>query len=197
MGVIPSKREQAHFKIMAGLFMTAVQEQRANELPMASVQFQPFNGNITAFGTQNLRSCAVSMVASRYGVVMGHFPALGDVWVNKAMDTFFHLYRENRATCFPLLSEAWVILGITIDESGKCSDGMDSTSTIIFDRMVRAHVLKSDPSYPFPKFEQGQYYYKLRPAAESPQFPGKGSVFVDISSGKLVIYVEDISVGES
>ena len=107
------------------------------------------------------------------------------------MDTFFHLYRQNRATYFPLPSEAPPVLGITIDENGKCSDGIDSTSTIIFDRMVRAHVLKSDPNYAFPKFEQGQHYYKIGSAVESPQIPGKGSVFVDISSGKLVIYVED------
>ena len=80
------------------------------------------------------------MVVSRLGVVMGHFPALGDAWVENAMDTFFHLYRKNRATYFPLLSEAWVILGITIDENGTCSDGMDTTSTIIFERMVRAEI---------------------------------------------------------
>ena len=64
---------------MAGLLKTAIHEQRANELPMGSVQFQPFHCGITSFGTPNLRSCAVSIVASRYGVVMGHFPALGDV----------------------------------------------------------------------------------------------------------------------
>ena len=76
-------------------------------------------------------------------------------------------------------------------KDGVKSDGMESTSSIIFERMIAAHMNRNDPSYPFPKFDQEQYYYKLQPAQESPPYPGKGSVFVDMSSGNLMIYVED------
>ena len=90
---------------MEGLLSAAISEGRAKELPMGDVEFQSFRENITGYGTQNLRSCVVAMIASRHGVVMGHFPAFGAAWVHDTMDKFFDLFRQNRATCFPLLSE--------------------------------------------------------------------------------------------
>ncbi len=58
---------------MAGLLSAA---KIAVELPMAWVGFQPFEGPITGYGTQNLRSCSVVLVASRYDAIMAHLPAL-------------------------------------------------------------------------------------------------------------------------
>ncbi|KAL8726865.1 MAG: hypothetical protein Q9166_006417 [cf. Caloplaca sp. 2 TL-2023] len=128
---------------------------------------------------------------------MGHIPALGAEWIGEAMDTFLQLYQRKRTTYFPSSSESWVVLGIAIDDKGDKMDWMDDTSRIIFDRLTRAHLDKDDPGYPFPKFDQEQYYFHLQNASQSPLFPGKGSVFVDTSDGQLIVYVEDRAVRSS
>ena len=38
------------------------------------------------------------------------------------------------------------------------------------------------------------YEFRIRPAASSPTFPGKGTVFVDGKGAKPMVYVEDKAV---
>ncbi|KAL8673289.1 MAG: hypothetical protein Q9168_002287 [Polycauliona sp. 1 TL-2023] len=125
---------------------------------------------------------------------MGHFPPYGEAWVDEKMDEFLNHFRQKRSTFFSSPSESWVILGIVIDENGVTNDGMDPTSGVIFNRLVRACTSKDDPAYPFPYFDQEQYRYHIQDSELSPVFPGKGSVFVDTSDGKVSVYVEDSRV---
>lgn len=167
---------------MDGKLTAAVEEGIATELPMADCQFQQFSDQIRGFGTQNLRSCSVPLIASPHGAILAHIPALGDTNVHTMMDQFSALYQLHRASSFPLSSEIWLAMGITMEKNGKLTDILEDQTRIISSRLIGMGL---------GNFGQAIYTFHLQPADQSPTFPGKGSVFVDTSLGQLTIYVED------
>jgi len=150
---------------------------------MDEVQFQAFHPPTTAIGTQDLRSCSVVLVVSPMAAILTHIAPRGDAHVAKMMDQFAHLYQEKK-DYFPSKKETWVVSGM-IDIGGQSVMPLEDQKRII-DTKLAAMGLGD--------LKDATYKFQLRPAATSPTFPGKGTVFVDGDGPRPIVYVEDKAV---
>ncbi|KAL8904483.1 MAG: hypothetical protein Q9207_003247 [Kuettlingeria erythrocarpa] len=154
---------------------------------MDDMHFQPFAGSVTAIGTYGLRSCSVVIVASRSGALMAHIGPHGEDWTTKMMRDFADTYRKLKAAHFGSERHPWVITAHMYDGT-IYSDPLPYLTEIIY-RGLMAMGLEN--------YADESYKFKVRLAHESPQFSGKGTVFVDGADSTVNIYVEDRLVQSS
>lgn len=85
---------------------------------------------------------------------------------------------------FPSKNETWVVMGM-IDRGGQLEQPLEDQKKIIDSKLI---------SVGLGNRKEATYSFKLRLAALSPTFPGKGTVFVDGKGSKPIVYVEDKAV---
>lgn len=167
---------------MSGLLFEA--RTRTKEVKIDEVQFQSFHGSTTAIGTRDLRSCSVVLVASRMGAILAHIAPRGDAHAAQMMDRFMQIYQEQKKVYFPSENETWVVMGM-IDQGGQLEMGLEGQKKVIDSKLTGMGLGDR---------KNATYKFKLQPAATSPTFPGKGTVFVDGKGPKPIVYVEDKAV---
>ncbi|KAL8961497.1 MAG: hypothetical protein Q9193_001956 [Seirophora villosa] len=160
---------------------------RALIVRMDDLQFQDFSGLTSVIGTYALRSCSVVIVASRLGAILAHIAPLGDDYARSMMDRFEDLYQLKLESHFGKDRHPWLVTGLMQIGGHTYEEALADTNVIINKRLV---IMDLEPS-------SMNYTFQLRSAQDSPQFPGKGTVFVDGKDGILKIYVEDQLVHSS
>ena len=153
---------------------------RTKEVKMDEVEFQSFLGPMTAIGTRDLRSCSVVLINSRTGAILAHIAARGDAHATQMMNRINQIYQREKTNNFPSKNETWVVMGL-IDQDGQLEMPLGDQKKI-FDSKLTDMGLGDR--------KNATYTFKLRPAASSPIFAGKGTVFVDGKGVKPIVYVE-------
>ncbi|KAI4148948.1 MAG: hypothetical protein L6R39_002646 [Caloplaca ligustica] len=154
---------------------------------MNDIRFQSFADPWTGIGTYGLRACSVALVASKAGAILAHIAPLGEVYAKNMMDAFATIYQQHKSSHFGSDQHPWLIIGI-LQQPDHDEDPLEHmTETIRAQLSAMGLGNHSDAVYKF----------KRRRAADSPPFPGKGTVFVDGAGSQLKIYVEDQLVHSS
>ncbi|KAL8916999.1 MAG: hypothetical protein Q9208_008217 [Pyrenodesmia sp. 3 TL-2023] len=167
--------------------LLSAQLARTKIVGMNEIGFQDFAGSKTAIGTYGLRSCSVVIVASQSGALMAHIRPHGEDFTNRMMVGFADAYRKLKVAHFGAEKHPWVI-------TGRMYDGKDYTDPL---PLLTKVIYQSLAAMELEDYADESYKFKVRLARDSPEFLGKGTVFVDGAYSTLRIYVEDRLVQSS
>lgn len=187
---------------MAGRLQAAVMQHRAKTVGMGDVEFQGFDntpqgiGISQGFGTEGLRGCSVVLVISRHGVIMSHIPPSDEIMDNpygitypplaQIMANFTEIFHDGRATgCFSSASTTMIIIALSSHHGQPPQDAVEHRTADIKHRLRLMGL---------PNVEQATYVFRIPWGDWSPEFPGKGTVYVEKINQQLTIYVEDTPV---
>ena len=168
---------------MFGLFNFAQEHGRTVDCNMGEVRPVVFTGEVNSLGTQDLRGCSVALVASRRAAIMAHIQALGDEYVASKMDDLVSKFRRLQHPFFANSNEIWVVFAM-FDMNGNIENLLEDQVAIVKQKLTIAGLSP----------REAVYIFGNRPAADSPTYPGKGTVFIDAANEDLKIYVEDCLV---
>ena len=174
------------------VYQHAINAGRVYRVAMGEVKPITFNNNgtkpINSIGTGNLRSCSVVLVASKHGAILAHLAPRSQTqdqrqYTEAKINQFEQHYQASKTKLFPSSKEILVVYGMMQDQDTQEYEVVSQDQKQIVEQRLDALGLGSKRVV--------TYKFKFQKASESPEFPGKGTVFVDGKDGKLAICVED------